>query len=260
MRTDWSPEIWSFSPAIREVGVEDLTIEFPNEHYRGHHLEAGYHAILFLNVHNGWVRNVTITDCDRGVTFYQGSAFCTATNVTLKAIHRKPLADGATGHYGFCMGGVGAQDNLIERSRIETTFVHNMAVQNFANGNVYSKIESESGRFDHHGAAPYENLYTEIVLTRTAADLFSCGGNRAHEPSAGARNTFWNIIATGRGFPSRIRELANGRPKFCQLNAVGVGRWREQKTQDSYWVEQPADGKTNPTNLYEAQLRRRLSR
>jgi hypothetical protein len=46
VRTRWTPRVQSVR-AVREVGIEDMTIEFPRTSYPGHHLERGYNAIDF---------------------------------------------------------------------------------------------------------------------------------------------------------------------------------------------------------------------
>ena len=257
VRPEWKPEIWRHSPTVREVGIENLTIEFPNAQYGGHHKEAGYHAILFQDAFNSWVRNVTIVDGDTGIVI-SGGGHNTVRDVTLKTRWRTgESTDGETGHFGFCVTGL-TQDNLITDCELRTTFVHNLSVNAFANGNVYALITSGSGRFDHHGAAPYENLYTDIVLVDRAWDLFNSGGNRADEPSSGARTTFWNIRKTRGDFPSRIPRLPDGSAKFPQINIIGVDRWSTKKTAEEEWIERWLGEKTQPRNLYRAQLKRRL--
>ena len=52
VRPGWKPEIWQHRPTVQEVGVEDLTIEFPNTQYRGHWKEEGYYAIQMLGAFN----------------------------------------------------------------------------------------------------------------------------------------------------------------------------------------------------------------
>ena len=41
LRTDvrliWGPEIHYYAPSVREVGIENLTMEFPEVKYSGHH-------------------------------------------------------------------------------------------------------------------------------------------------------------------------------------------------------------------------------
>ena len=251
----WQPEIWEHRPTVEEVGLEDLTIEFPNQQYAGHHKESGYYAVIFDTAFNCWMRRVTVTDADIGVEI-NGGGYNTVTEVTLKTRWRKLAQNpnvNATGHYGILIRSL-AQDNLVEKSELLTRFVHNMSLNSFANGNVYSAIKSDSGRFDHHGAAPYENLFTDIVLIKTASDLLKSGGNRADEPNAGARTTLWNITSVRSKFPSNF----NNR-KFPQINMIGINQGSTKHTSDREWIENWPGALTEPPNLYEAQLRRRLN-
>jgi hypothetical protein len=148
-----------------------------------------------------------------------------------------------------------SQDNLVQDCVLETTFVHNLSVNSFANGNVYSRITTRSARFDHHGGAPYENLFTQIVVTERAGDLFMCGGNRADEANSGARSTLWTIRAPKGRFPE------NRKPdKFPRINVIGVDRWPTQKTAADAWIERWPGETTVPPNLYESQKTQRLSK
>jgi hypothetical protein len=255
VRTNWSPEIWSFQPTVQESGIENLTIEFPNVQYAGHDNEEGFHGIQLEGVFHCWVKNVTIVDTDRGINLKE-SGFNTVTGVTLKTRHRVVGADphGATGHYGFSVEGPSAQDNLFTNSRLLTVYVHNMAVAVFANGNVYSNITSKTARFDNHGSAPYENLYTNILLTTNGNDFFRSGGVRKDEPNS-TRTTAWNIrLQKGifGGFTSA--------DKLPQANIVGVNALATKKsahTSTEWWIEKWPGEDTLPLNLHAAQLQKR---
>jgi hypothetical protein len=253
VRLEWAPSIWQFLPTVQEVGIEQLTIEFPNVQYGGHDHWAGYYAIYFEGVVHSWVRQVTIVDADRGIEVCC-SHHNTITQATLTTKWRtqlpNPIGDPTTGHYGFAIGSL-AQDNLVTESKIRTRFDHNMSVGGAANGNVFSSIFSASGRFDHHGAAPYENLYTEIVLTETASDLLTSGGFREDEPLSGARTTLWNVVSRGGNFPE------SDVSKFPLINVIGIDQWATQKTTGQAWFERWSGGLTSPPNLYEAQLQHR---
>ena len=245
VRREWEPSIWQHRPSVQEVGIEQLTIEFPNAQYEGHGTWAGYYAIVLSQVFNAWIRQVTIVDADRGIEIVSGG-YNTIAHVTLATNWRQaaanPTGEGTTGHYGFHLHAL-TQDNLVTESEIQTTFDHNMAVATFANGNVYSGILSQSGRLDHHGAAPYENLYTELVLTEDAGDLLKSGGNSEDEPNAGARSTLWNIVWLRGTSPERRRFH-----DFPQINIVGLDHWTTTKNDRpgmdrtlARWLYQPGE-------------------
>ena len=259
VRPRWQPEIWSHQPTVHDVGIENLTIEFPNAQSAGHHQEEGHFAIYLDGAYDCWVRNLTIIDSDIGVVVHGGGRN-EVTGVTLKTRWRTGAQTaGETGHYGL-VATSHAQDSLFEDCRLETMFVHNLSVNAFANGNVYSSITCQTGRFDHHGAAPHENLFTDILITQNAGELFYSGGNRADEPNAGARTTFWNIRTEGGKFPGKIMSHADGRPRLPQVNIIGMDRWPTKKTETEEWIERWPGETTQPPNLYRAQRAERTRR
>jgi hypothetical protein len=254
VRTHWSPEMWSFDPSVQDSGIENLTIQFSGEPYAGHNKEQGHYALLIRDAYNCWIRDITIVDADRAVEVTGGSN--TISGVTLGTRGRSPmLTDGvrATGHYGLSAGGTLAQDNLFVDSKLETVFVHNLSIAAFANGNVFSRITSQLPHFDHHGGAPYENLFTEITLTRGANNLFKSGGNRQDEPN-GTRTTVWNLFYQERLTTEKSEKELPG------LNLVGIDGLASMKPEQSspnWWVESWEGVNTKPRNLYEAQLKNR---
>lgn len=259
VRPQWQPEIWSHQPTVHDVGIENLTIEFPNAQYAGHHKEEGYFAIYLNGAYDCWVRNLTIIDSDIGVVVYAGGRN-EVNRVTLNTRRRTGgQTAGETGHYGL-VATSHAQDSLFENCRLETTFEHNLSYNAFANGNVYSSITCQTGRFDHHGGAPYENLFTDILITKNAGDFFMSGGNRADEPNAGARTTFWNVRTQGGKFPGKIMVHADGSPRLPQVNIIGMDRWPAKKTATEEWIEQWPGETTQPPNLYRAQRAERTRR
>jgi hypothetical protein len=252
VRQDWSPEIWSFDASVQESGIENLTIRFSGEPYAGHNDEQGHYAVFLQDAYNSWVRDVTIIDADRGIEVSGGHN--TISGVILRAQARapKPTANTyATGHFGLSAGRPRAQDNLFVDSRLETVFVHNLSVASFANGNVFSRITSQVAHFDHHGGAPYDNLYTEITLTRAAEDLFKSGGNRLDEPN-GTRTTLWNVVYHGS------LDIGKSPDKLPGLNIIGLEGLESSAPEGpspNWWIESWSGADTLPANLYEAQLK-----
>jgi hypothetical protein len=261
VRPEWKPEILRHLATVEESGIEDLSVEFPGVEYRGHHNEEGYFAIQLARAFHCWVRRVTVVDADLGVVFH-GGGHNTVANVTLAARRRSREAEtagGGLGHYGIATHGF-AQDNLVQDCDLQVKFVHNLSCANFSSGNVYSRIRTKFGRLDQHGGAPYENLYTQIVVTEHAADLFYSGGNRRDEPNAGARLTLWNVCAERGDFPAQFPRLADGNPRLPLAIAVGIDRWETRRTADTEWIERWPGETTVPANLHEAQLAVRRSR
>jgi hypothetical protein len=254
VRTHWSAEIWSFDPSVQEAGIENLTIQFSGEAYAGHNKEQGHYAVLIRDAYNCWIRDITIVDADRGVEVAGG--YNTISGIILRTRARSPIFTDnvyATGHYALSAGGPRAQDNLFVDAKLETVFVHNLSVGAFANGNVFSRITSQLPHFDHHGGAPYENLFTEITLTRGADNLFKSGGNRRDEPN-GTRTTVWNLMYQG---PLTMGKSAKDLPGLNLVGVDGLASTRPEQSSSGWWVESWPGADTEPLNLYEAQLKNR---
>jgi hypothetical protein len=234
----WSPEVHSHKPAVQEVGIEGLSIEFPDVKYAGHFKEPGYNAINFRNVSNSWVRNVTIVNADGGI-YLEGPS--TRFN-TVQGIR----FTGRGGHHGTEADR--SQDNLITDFSFENTFLHDITVQLVANGNVFSKGEGVNINFDHHRAAPYENLFSDIDAGK-GSRLWDSGGDTCAGPNSGARETFWNVR---KGSGSALSSV----PDWPQINVIGAAF--SDMTQEGRWVEGLDPASLFPQDLHESQLARRL--
>jgi parallel beta-helix repeat protein len=67
-----------------EVGIEDLTMEFPNHawgHHKGYDYNSGYNGIDLNQCSNCWIKNVTIKNSDNGIFLTQSK------NVTVDGAH-----------------------------------------------------------------------------------------------------------------------------------------------------------------------------
>jgi hypothetical protein len=241
VKPEWNAEIRTYEPALREVGVEDLTIEFAETEYNGHHKEPGYNGVLFKGVYNGWVRDVAIVNFDSGVHFWY-SRYTTGDGI---------LLTGRAGHYGLNLGG--CQDCLMTRFSIENISVHDLSTSNLGNGSVFSRGRGPLINFDHHRGAAYENLFTDIHVGKAwigGRRVWQCSGTKTDHYTA-ARETYWNI---------RPRLLDRNLPVWPELNVIGPMKITERVPPETTaaWVE-PVKGLT-PEDLHRAQLERRLGR
>ena len=249
VRLTWRPELYSCLPKLQEIGIENFSIEFPNSVYDGHVFrEKGYNGIYFDRISNSWVRNVTITDADSGIltaplsdTSHVGR-FCTFQGIRL-AMHWRNLS--VNGHHGIALES--PHDYLVTDFKIETQFVHDLTVDDYANGNVFSKGQGVNMNFDHHRDGPFENLFTEIDVGG-GSRLWDHGGDECAGPPSAARETLWNIRATS---PQNY-------PDYPQLNIIGMTAWPTSKT-DRAWIENIPLASLFPRNIYLAQLSHRLA-
>lgn len=228
VRPEWSPRILAFEPTVREVGIEGLRFEFPEQPYAGHFTELGHNAIAVQGAADCWVRDIVIDNADSGL--FLSGRFCTVENVTFRS-NRQPDRNGDTGHHGISATG---DDNLITRFSIRQRFIHDLTVSQGA-GNVFSRGDGTDLSFDHHKRAPYANLFSELDAGE-GSRLWRSGGGASLGKHAGKHTTFWNI----RTRRPQTWPPANFAPAAINLIAVGppisalppptpspAGRWHE---------------------------------
>ncbi|NIQ99332.1 MAG: hypothetical protein GTN78_03915, partial [Gemmatimonadales bacterium] len=260
VRTEWKPEVWSCPPVLQEAGLEDFAMEFPDIQYPGHWKEPGSMAVSISGV-DCWARRLRIVDAD--ICVVMNGAHCTASDIIMEARLRtgeptENTENGETGHFAVVTAGPGTQDNLVANCELRTLYVHNLSCGGLANGNVYSAIRTLYPRFDHHGCAPYENLYTEILCMKGGEGFSMSGGWRGDEPQSGIRDTYWNIRTLGTPLSG-----IHGPDMWPMMNIIGVdGLTTARPAGDSLetWIESWPGEQTRPSNLYLAQLARRLGR
>ncbi|MDX6766062.1 MAG: glycosyl hydrolase family 28-related protein [Candidatus Methylacidiphilales bacterium] len=245
VRLEWKPEVLALAPTLRGSGLENIGFEFPGVPKRPHLQEEGYNAVHIKGAVDCWIRNVTVTDADNGVIM-GGSRFCTVDGFTTRALKRT----GLTGHHALWATSR-TQDALFHGFRFETTYVHDLTVEGYANGNVFTKGSGVAINCDHHRNAPYENLFTDF----DAGDprrLFESSGRLDRGPHSGARTTFWAIRGQGN-FP-KIPPTQD----WPLINVVGFGNFTPAQDPDGPWVE-PGDTEFKPVNLWESQAAYRRS-
>lgn len=245
VRLEWKPEVFALAPTLRGSGLENLGFEFPGLPKQPHLQEAGFNAIQISGAVDCWVRNITVTDADNGLIM-RASRFCTVDHFSARALKRT----GLTGHHALWVSSR-TQDVLFVDFRFETRYVHDLSVEGFANGNVFTKGSGVEINCDHHRNAPYENLFTDIDVGDPRR-LFESSGRKDRGPHSGARTTFWGIRGHGQ-FP--------GIPPACDwplINVVGFGDFPPSQDPCGPWVE-PGDGNLRPANLWEAQASFRRS-
>jgi hypothetical protein len=246
IRPEWSPQVRRFDPTVTEVGLENVTFQFPNHPYEGHFTELGYNAFAISGAANCWIRNVRIKNADSGG--FIGGHFNTISGLLIESERQQDEQRDATGHHGVHFGG---DDNLCTDFNLQTHFIHDLGVSHCA-GNVYSNGRGVNLAFDHHKRAPYENLYTNIHAG-DGGEVWRCGGGRDLGAHCGARGTFWNIRADNPMSPPP----ENFGP--WSINVVGLHTNEAEETErGGRWFEPVPPDRLAPVNLHEAQLERRL--
>jgi len=247
LRMEWKPQLLSFQPTVTGSGIENLGFEFPVTPYRGHFTELGYNPVALRDVAHCWVRNIRVRNADSG-PFARG-CFNTLEGIVLES-DRPADNQQCTGHHGISMGG---GDNLLRDFEIRTRFIHDLTVEAFCCGNVFSRGRGVDLSLDHHRRAPYENLFTDLDAGQ-GTRLWKCGGGADLGKHCAARGTFWNIRARQ---PLQYPPHGFGPPS---MNLVGLHTDQPGERQpEGKWFEVIPPDRLEPSNLHEAQRTRRLS-
>jgi hypothetical protein len=248
LRTDVSP-LWKaaarvFEPTVTQVGIEDLGFEFPSGKYLGHFKEVGFNPLTFVGAADCWARRLRFVDADSGP--FVAASFVTLEDLTFEAA-REPDKLGNQGHHGVTLG----TDCLLRRFDFRTKFVHDITVERSA-GNVVSSGRGVDLCFDNHKKFPHANLFTNLDLG-AGTRMYASGGGANLGRHAAAWTTFWNIRARK---PQRW-PTANWGPD--RMNLIGV-QSSDAPILDATgrWFEPIAPKQLQPTDLYQAQLARRL--
>lgn len=186
VRPEWQPELHQLNATLRDAGIEALTIEFAEETYGGHFMEAGFNALYFSAVHDCWVTNVDIVNADYAVGL-NGTHFCTLEGVKLYDSKAR-----GGGHHGIDIS-FGA-DNLVTDFTIGKEFLHDISIEWYTHGNVISDGSGSDLNLDHHRGAAFGNLFTNLHLGK-GSRAFASSGAHGRGPHAGAHNTYWNLIS-----------------------------------------------------------------
>lgn len=237
-RASWRPALHRVRPTVRDVGIEDLAIEFPLTPYKGHFTERGRNAIAMSGVLDCWIRNVRITNADSGI-FLHGT-HCTIEGVVLES-QRQPDRLGNTGHHGLTLG----RDCLLTGFAFDTKFIHDITVSNLSTGNVTRTGRAVDLSLDHHKRAPFQNLFTDLDAG-IGSRLWDSGGGANLGRHAGAQTTFWNIRAS-KPLPAPRKGFAPRCLTLVGMRFASPGTVRERG-----WTIQPGDGL--PADLHEAQV------
>jgi hypothetical protein len=242
--TTWSPQIYRFAPNVREVGVENLTVQMKATTYLGHLKEKGFNGVHFDHVANSWVRNVKVLNADFGIDV-RSSQFVTVDNVVVDSSARTAgdyNGQKVKGHHALnaLFGG----DHLFSRFSVPAAFAHDLTVEG-VRGAVFENGSGGNLSLDHHGLIPLQNLFTQLDAG-AGTRLYFSGGATERLPHAAASNVYWNIrAANARSMPC---SYVAGQSMFVAVPGYNGNctsyRWHNEKVPQAY---------VSPQNLYEAQ-------
>lgn len=252
LRAEWEPRLQSLGPAVRDAGIEDLTIEMRLTEQQPHLQDKGFNGPCFQAALDCWARNVHVENSD------QGFGMTSCKSVTLENVS----VGGRQRHHSyFCR--VQSHDNLIRNFAIDEATVpltdgathHGINIEGFSCGNAWSEGTMENGTLDSHRALPFENVRTDITVNNDGA----VGGAGDAGPLFGARFAHWNVRVTNdRCYAIAIQDVA---PRSVVVGVRGCSDYESGLSSDfdgELESETEANGESvTPANLYEAQLRER---
>ncbi|MFC4292820.1 glycosyl hydrolase family 28-related protein [Sphingorhabdus arenilitoris] len=213
---------------LKNVGLQDFAMIFPENPYFGHHNESGFNGVYFTGVHNGWINNLTISNADSGI-ITDDLANVTISNIITKGDH--------PAHYSVHVGNV--HNVLIDNVQVYNPTRHTFTFNTQATKSVYKNSTAwTTPSLDQHAGANHQNLYDNITIHLSAEgktedgtpmfDLYKAGGAGYWKPGHGQFNTQWNINilvdggvepgkeiviqGTGQGPGARIIGMHGNRP------------------------------------------------
>lgn len=241
-----SVHAWSPASTSQELGVADLSIEFPNSGpYPGHFKEKGYNALFINNAANCFARNLRILNADYSLALLR-SYFCTLSNIIVDTTYNRGAE---SGHHGIEVSR--GRDNLVTDCVFKAPQVHDFTFGWFTTAAVVRHASGTDVNFDFHRSAPYGNLVTDCHLG-AATRPFDSGGSSNRGSHAGSWQTFWNL----QGARSISLPANDFGP---DLNFVAVNLTSVVTSPYNWFKEDIPNGQLVPRDLYQAMLDKRLA-
>ena len=248
----WGGSMISFTGNISDIGIENLSIRFPDSLYAGHNFhERAYNAIGFSNgAHDGWVRNVDIIGADVGIWIEKSANHITAEDWTLQMGPERAAQD-LSGHHGVNIYG---GHNLLQYFEIRAIYQHDLSVE--SDSSVYNIFRCGKGKdlcIDHHNHQQSKNLFTYLDAG-IGSRIYKSGGNEG--PLGISHNeVFWNIRSQLPLQYSDQFDAKNGRSHDDVEVGINTKRPSELGIHDGNWFETISPEDLYPADLYLAQLK-----
>ncbi len=245
---------------LKNVGLQDFALEFPDNPYFGHHNEAGYNGVYFTGVHNGWIRNVRIKDSDSGI-LTDDIANVTIANIVTEGDHKA--------HYSVHVGNV--HNVLIDGLNVFNPTEHSLSFNTLATKSVYTNSTVwQTPTLDQHAGANHQNLYDNVTVHLTPDqtsddgeqlyDLYKAGGAGYWQPGHGRFNTAWNvkvIVEGGVGPDEQVVILGGSEGPDARVIGMHGNREIVLDHRPQPYVESMNKKVTGVPSLYEYQLNQR---
>lgn len=192
---------------LTNVGIQDLSLVFPENPDFGHHNESGFNGIYFTGVHNGWIQNVKVENGDSGILTDD------LANVTIKNI---VTAGGHLAHYSVHIGNV--HSVLVDGLTVFNPTIHSLSFNTQSTRSVYKDaVVWRTPTLDQHAGANHQNLYDNVTVHikpdlqaddgAPMYDLYKAGGAGYWLPGHGRYSTTWNAKVLVEGGVSPGEEV-----------------------------------------------------
>jgi len=245
---------------LDEVGIEGLSIEFPEGDTYGHHVEQGFNGIFLTSVFNGWIRDVSFKNADSAILTENSG------NVSISNIHSYGVR---FGHYGVHLGSV--HNFLVEDAKIFNPTVHTFSMNTKSTKSVFLRGEAfTQPTLDQHAGANHQNLYDNMTFYIEAErdekgpyyDLWFGGGAGYWQPGHGRYNTTWNariFVESGADSNETVRILGQTEGPDARVNGIYGNR---KFSIEHYPVPHISDinNKVSIPSLYDYQKQKRLAK
>jgi hypothetical protein len=243
------------------VGIEHLSLHFPEAPRIAHHVEQGFNGLYLTRLFNSWVQDISIENADSGI-LTEEVANVTIEDITTSGPH---LA-----HYSVAMGDT--HNVLVKNLQVFNEVVHPLSFNTFSTRSVYTHSEIFTAPvLDQHSGANHQNLFDDIKVHVTLNEeqkkqrrfpLFKGGGAGYWKPTHGAFSTFWNIfVQADSGFSTDKPLTLYGVKDGPEARLVGVhgNLPLEIDYGPSAYIEGINTFYRAIPSLYEYQLNQRLS-
>ena len=247
----WSGGIILFEGDIADIGIENMTIRFPDSLYGGHNFhERAYNAVGFSNkAHDGWIRNIDFTGADIAIWIERSAHHITAEQWVIQSGPNR-AAQPVSGHHAVNIYG---GHNLLQYFEFKSKYVHDLSVESeFSVYNVFHSGKGPDICIDHHNHDQRNNLFTDIDAG-LGSRIYVSGGNSTPR-GISTNETYWNIRAERN---MEYCDQFNTNAKHSTNNVqVGIKTNRPSVPGDTdgNWFETIEPVQLFPANLYLAQL------
>lgn len=248
----WSGAMILFDGPVSDVGIEKLSIRFPDNPWAGHtYDEKGYNAIGFSSgAHDAWARDIQLTGCDMGIWIDSNAHHITARNWVLDF---EPIrgAQKVSGHHGINITG---SYNLLENFELKGKYQHDLSVEkDEASYNVFRNGKGKDLAIDHHNHVQTYNLFTNLDAGLGTRLYFS--GGISTPRGICFKETFWNIRAVNN--MNYCDQHNDATKQSADNNCVGIKTKRTSEMTDAHnnWFETIQPDRLFPQDLYQAQMK-----